>query len=99
LGYKNPALYPYEVIKYSLDSAIQRLKNYESGIKNSTSTENLTPKTYNLKPKLRPWLQDFDLGAVYNAEMVKKEIQAVSDALGENFSGWLLWSPENIYTF
>lgn len=82
LGYKNPALYPYEVIKYSLDSALQRLT--------ATSTQ--------FSAKLRPWLQDFDLGANYDAVMVKKEIQAVADALGENFSGWMLWNPENIYT-
>ncbi len=82
LGYKNPALYPYEVIKYSLDSAVKRL----------------TASSTMFSAELRPWLQDFDLGAVYNTEMVKKEIQAVGDALGENFSGWMLWNPENIYT-
>lgn len=82
LGYKNPALYPYEVIKYSLDSAVKRL----------------TASSTVFSAKLRPWFQDFDLGANYDAEMVKKEIQAVADALGENFSGWMLWNPENVYT-
>lgn len=102
LGYKNPALYPYEVIKYSMETAFQRLKNYELGITNSTSTptstEDLIPKNYNLKAKLRPWLQDFNLGANYDAAMIKKQTQAVSDALGSEFSGWMLWSPSNIYT-
>lgn len=45
--------------------------------------------------KLRPWLQDFDLGATYDAEMVRKEKQAVYDS---GLSSWLLWSPSNKYT-
>lgn len=45
--------------------------------------------------KLRPWLQDFDLGANYDAAMVRKEKQAVYDA---NLSSWLLWNPANKYT-
>lgn len=43
----------------------------------------------------RPWLQDFNMGAVYNAAMVKKEIQACDD---NNCSGWLLWNAANNYT-
>lgn len=45
--------------------------------------------------RLRPWLQDFDMGAVYDEEMVKLEIEAADDA--EAF-GWLLWNPYNVYT-
>jgi len=45
--------------------------------------------------KLRPWLQDFDLGADYTAEMVRKEKQAVYDS---GLNSWLLWDPANKYT-
>ncbi|TSD02094.1 MAG: Uncharacterized protein Athens071424_190 [Parcubacteria group bacterium Athens0714_24] len=45
--------------------------------------------------KLRPWLQDFDLGATYTAEMIRKEKQAVYDA---GLTSWLLWDPANKYT-
>ena len=45
--------------------------------------------------QLRPWLQDFNLGATYTAEMVRKEIQAVYDV---GLDSWLLWSPSNKYT-
>ena len=45
--------------------------------------------------KLRPWLQDFDLGATYDAEMIRKEKQAVYD-LG--LTSWMLWAPSNKYT-
>lgn len=45
--------------------------------------------------KLRPWLQDFDLGADYTAEMVRKQMQATYDA---GLNSWLLWDPANKYT-
>ena len=48
--------------------------------------------------KFRPWLQDFNMGADYNADMVEAEIKATQDALGNNFSGFMLWNPSNIYT-
>lgn len=44
---------------------------------------------------LRPWLQDFDLGAVYTADMVRAQIDA-SEELGVN--SWMLWDPANTYT-
>jgi hypothetical protein len=86
IGYKNPAAFPYEVIKYSMDAAMARLKILQQ----STSTP-----SYSLA-KLRPWLQDFDLGATYTADMVKKEKQAVYDA--GILNGWMLWDPRNEYT-
>jgi hypothetical protein len=45
--------------------------------------------------KLRPWLQDFDLGAIYTADMVKAEIKAVYDV---GLSSWMLWDASNKYT-
>jgi hypothetical protein len=118
LGYQNPAKFPYEVIKYSLEKALARLQTMTMAMTNdnesSTASSSLStvivPK---FVAKLRPWLQDFDLGAVYDASMVKKEIQATEDVLEKgsttislppgasasgNFGGWLLWDPANIYT-
>jgi len=52
--------------------------------------------------KLRPWLQDFDLGGVaYGADKVSAQIRAVHDSSAgyENlYGGWMLWDPANIYT-
>lgn len=45
--------------------------------------------------KLRPWLQDFNLGAVYTAEMVRAQIKATYDV---GLDSWLIWDPKNIYT-
>ena len=48
--------------------------------------------------KFRPWLQDFNMGADYTADMVKLEIKATQVALGQDYSGFMLWNPSNIYT-
>ena len=45
--------------------------------------------------KLRPWLQDFNMGANYGSVMIRKEKQAVYDA---GLNSWLMWSPSNRYT-
>ena len=45
--------------------------------------------------KLRPWLQDFDLGAAYTAPMVRAQIRAVYDV---GLNSWLLWNPSSRYT-
>jgi hypothetical protein len=44
--------------------------------------------------KLRPWLQAFDLGAVYTPAMVRAEIQATYDS---GLTSWMLWNAGNIY--
>jgi len=85
-GYSNPALYPYEVVNYSMTMAVARLNN----LKNATGTG---PVVY---AELRPWLQDFDLGADYTAELVRAQIQATYDA--DPNMGWMLWDPRNNYT-
>lgn len=94
LGYENPAEFPYEVVKYSLESADLRLEVFETALQLKSTVEKQEPRV----ARLRPWLQDFDLGAEYDAVMVRKEIQAVKDAMGERFSGYMLWNPSNIYT-
>ena len=48
--------------------------------------------------RLRPWLQDFNLGANYDTLMVQAQIQATKDAMGEDYVGYLMWAPTNIYT-
>ncbi len=45
--------------------------------------------------KLRPWLQDFDLGADYTASMVRAQIEATYDS---GLDSWLLWAASNKYT-
>lgn len=77
-GYKNPALYPYEVINRALASGVNKTK---------ATNQNIA--------KIRPWLQDFDLGTTYTKDMVKAQIKAVYD---NGLNSWMLWDPSNKYT-
>ncbi|QEM69203.1 GTP-binding protein [Geobacter sp. FeAm09] len=47
------------------------------------------------RAKMRPWLQDFKLGAVYDKKMVLDQIQAARDAKVFGFS---MWNARNVYT-
>lgn len=87
LGFPNPADHPYEVVNYSLKEARSRLEDFSHP----------KPAPVNAA-RLRPWIQDFNLGARYDAAMVKAEIKAVEDALGDRFSGYMVWAPSNVYT-
>jgi hypothetical protein len=77
-GYKNPAMYPYEVINRALLGAIKK-----------------TDKIQGDKNKIRPWLQDFDMGTTYTKELIQKEMKAVYD---NGLTSWMLWDPANKYT-
>jgi len=81
IGKQNPAEYPYEVVFYSMKTAADRLSALGDGA----------------RAKLRPWLQDFDLGADYTPEMVMAQVQAARDALGEDYVGFIVWNPRNVY--
>ncbi len=92
-GHTNPADYPYDVVYTSMLEADKRLNQFN----NSTTTIKMT------ETQFRPWLQDFDLGAEYDAAKVRAQIQAVYDAasttgISLDKSGWMLWSPSNVYT-
>ena len=112
-GYKNPANYPYEIIKTSMDGALKKLNALADGQTGGTAstssatttgmsaTSSLPLATSPLVlAKLRPWLQDFNLGATYDVTKVKAEIQAVNDTVGKTgrFGGWMMWNSSNVYT-
>ena len=46
------------------------------------------------KYKIRPWLQAFDLGAIYTPEMVKAQIKATYDS---GLNSWMLWNAASWY--
>lgn len=65
-------------------------------IKTAMTSASIRLKNISSNPnKIRPWLQDFNLGARYDATMIRKEKQAVYDA---GLDSWMLWSPSNGYT-
>ena len=80
-GFANPADYPYEVVKQTL----------ERGFESLGEKENVA------KIKVRPWIQVFNLGAVYTPKMIQKQIDAVYSVTGTSTTGWLMWSPSNVY--
>lgn len=45
--------------------------------------------------RIRPWIQDFNLGATYTPEMVQAQMKAVKDT--GLTDGWLVWNPSNRY--
>lgn len=81
-GCANPAACPYRIIYDSL-----------------VHGEAIVAKVLQSDPaafqkQIRPWIQDFNLGATYDASMVDEEIRAVRDAGG---SGFLIWNAANKY--
>jgi hypothetical protein len=111
ISFANPAAHPYEVIDYSMAQAeakenIFSKQRQDLAIKHSEAVGTPAALLQVLTPapvfvplsKFRPWLQDFNMGAEYTSDMVKQEIKATQDSLGNNFVGFMLWNPENIYT-
>jgi len=82
LGFSNPAVHPYEVVKDTLDKGASLLQTLQDLPPTST------------RPHFRPWIQDFDIGAVYTASMIEAQIKAARDAGAE---GFLIWNARNVY--
>lgn len=82
VGKKNPASYPYEVVKYSMERANEKTARLAA-----SSTARLA--------KLRPWIQDFDIGDNYDVDKVMAQARAARE---ENAEGFLIWNARNVYT-
>ncbi len=84
-GFANPASHPYEVIQIAMKAGRDRevALNISNGLATSTSS------------KLRPWLQDFDLGGDYGPAEVRAQMKATYDV---GLTSWMLWSAANKYT-
>jgi hypothetical protein len=106
-GFVNPAVYPYQVIKISLDhaaklvnpdlkiSSVQDVSGNEVKVPPTEAEQNVwKEKDVNVRKQFRPWIQDFDIGAVYTGAMIEAQIKAVRDAGG---SGFLIWNARNVY--
>lgn len=84
-GFANPAEHPYDVIHIAMSEGKRR----EDVLKLSMGIATSTPS------KLRPWLQDFNLGATYDATKIRAQIEATYDS---GLTSWMLWSAANKYT-
>ncbi len=81
-GLGNPALHPYEIVSMALDEGAAQVET-ELGVPADEA-----------RIKFRPWLQDFDIGAVYTAARIRAQIEATRD---QGASGWLMWNARNVY--
>ena len=97
LRHKNPAAHPYEVVRYSLERAVLRRARFARSVAAlaEAGVSGEDPRAPDGWARIRPWLQAFDLGAPYPAEIIRKQFQAVQDAGLTH--GWYLWSPSNSY--
>lgn len=84
-GFANPAEYPYDVVHIAMSEGRRREEIQRISLGLSTTTHS----------KLRPWLQDFNLGATYGPDKVRAQMQATYDS---GLDSWLLWNAGNIYT-
>ena len=84
-GFANPAEHPYEVVSYAMADGLRREQVWDLTQGRATSTSS----------KLRPWLQDFNLGAPYGPAEVDAEIKATYD---QGLASWLVWNAGNRYT-
>ena len=90
MGYQKVNDYPYEIVKYSMDTGVKRLEE----MANSTTTP-IGGRGEVSPDQLRPWLQDNDYPVHYTPEMVRAQIQATYDA---GLDSWMLWDAANTYT-
>lgn len=100
LGFAKPAQHPYDVVKYSMGKAIVKAeatttRDQDQGLEEiASTTPQLYTKTAYDKNKLRPWLQAFDLGAIYTPAMIRSQMQATYDS---GLTSWMLWDAASVY--
>jgi hypothetical protein len=83
-GLANPAAHPYQIVYDNLTRGEELLERMRTEAKPGDRIA-----------KLRPWIQDFHMGAHYGPDKVRDQIKA-SDEAGA--SGWLIWNAANRYT-
>lgn len=79
-GFDNPAEHPYEVIFETMKEGLEAMGEERAKI---------------AKPKIRPWIQVFNMGARYDSAKIRAQIKAIYDS---EMTGWLMWDPNNSYT-
>lgn len=79
-GFDNPADHPYEVIFETMKEGLEALGEERAAV---------------AMPKIRPWIQVFNMGARYDSAKIKAQIKAIYDS---QMQGWLMWDPNNAYT-
>jgi len=83
LGFKNPAVHPYEIVLDSLKKGNEVIDESRVG----DASKKLASQ--------RPWIQAFNMGATYTPEMVSAQVRASRES---GASGFLFWNAANNYS-
>jgi len=94
MQFANPADHPYQVVRYSLVRAEQRRAAFARMLASIPAGTGAQAPIDRIA-RIRPWLQAFDLGALYPPPVIRTQMEAVYD-VGLT-SGWMLWNPSNRY--
>lgn len=89
-----PMVYPSHFAKGYMNMEKPATQPYEVVYSSMTRAVKRALVASTTPQKLRPWLQDFDLGADYTPEMVRTQIQATYDS---GLTSWMLWNASNVY--
>jgi len=82
LGYENPERYPYEVVSYTLERGIERIKKVDDDEEGGNDC------------MVIPWIQAFGLKVNYGKEEIQSQVRAAEE-LG--IEGYLCWNAANKY--
>ena len=100
-GWNDVNTVPYELMKFVMQSAIERTMATTTQIASTAYTRigTSTPAVYSKpsydKKKMRPWIQDFDYPVEYTPAMVEAQIRANRE-LG--LDSYMVWDPGNKYS-
>jgi hypothetical protein len=92
MQYANPADYPYQIVFANMGKGQEVLDALHA---ENAADQKKNPPQGIAVAAFRPWLQDFNLGAVYTPDMVKAQMKAATDG---HASGWIFWNARNVYT-
>lgn len=89
----SPMIYPSHYASGNFDFPNPAAEPYQVTLKTLESGKSfISPSSTAV---MRPWIQDFDMGAIYDKRMIDEEIRAIKDAgYGDT---WMVWNPSNVY--
>ncbi|MCX6743829.1 MAG: putative glycoside hydrolase [Candidatus Parcubacteria bacterium] len=94
--YVCPMVYPSHYPSGYLDLKNPAAHPYQVVKVALTKGEESLAAVTNVRAKIRPWLQSFDMGAVYTPIMIEDQIRAGKEA---GSFGYLLWNARNVYNY
>jgi hypothetical protein len=89
-GVAKPAENPYTIVLRAMQDAEKKI----TALKNDPNLPQEFKDRVSFQ-QIRPWIQDFDMGAVYDKEKVQAQMKAVYDS---GLTSWMMWDPSNKYT-